>query len=78
MTNIDLASLPRLSSPAEHRADLGAAVAATPRPEARVSGLERLAAAMRWLDDSWIGDAIGTALTFAAGYGLILVALVLS
>ena len=71
-------SLAQASSPAGHRADLGAAIAATARPKARVSRWARLAAAMRRLDDSAVGDAIGTALTFAAGYGLILVALVLS
>ena len=73
-----MSSLPRPSSPAGPRADLGAAGAATPRPEARVSRWAHLAGAMRRLDDSAVGDAVGTALTFAAGYGLILVALVLS
>lgn len=69
------ASLPRFL-PAEHRADLGAAVAATPRPEARLS-LRRIIRAARALDDSTWGDALGALFVFVAGYGLILIAGVL-
>ncbi|KGJ23254.1 hypothetical protein [Paracoccus sanguinis] len=70
-------SLARRSS-AEDRADLGAAVAATPRPEARVSPGRRMVRAARALDDSWIGDALGAVCLFAGGYLLFVVAGVLS
>lgn len=74
------ASSPSLSrrSPAGDRADLGAAVAATPRPEARVSPGQRMVRAARALDDSWIGDALGAVCLFAGGYVLFVVAGVLS
>lgn len=78
MTNVDLASLARQSSPAERRANLGATGANAPGSEVTASRWRRVVAVMRAVDDSWIGDAIGTALIFATGYGLILVALVLS
>lgn len=69
-------SLPR-PLPAEHRADLGAAVAATPSPEARVSVWRRVVRAAQAFDDSWWGDALGALLLFVMIYGLWLIAAVL-
>lgn len=71
--SVSTASLPRFL-PTEHRADLGAAVAATPRPEARLSRGRRIIRAVRALDDSIWGDALGALFVFVAGYGLILIA----
>lgn len=70
-------SLPR-SLPTEHRADLGAAVAATPCPEARVSVWRRVVRAAQAFDDSWWGDALGALLLFVLAYGLFFIAGVLS
>lgn len=69
-------SLPR-RSPVEHRADLGAAVAAIPRPEARLSLWRRIIRAAQALDDSWWGDALGAVLLFVFCYGMFVIAGVL-
>ena len=61
-------SLPRQSCIAEHRADLGAAVAATPRPEARDSLRARVKRLNARLEDSWLGDLIGVICLFGIGY----------
>ena len=71
-------SLPRSSSPTEYRADLGAAVAATPRPEARDSLWARIVRCNAWLEDSWLGDLIGVICLFFIGYSLVICAWVLS
>lgn len=72
----DIPSLPR-RSPVEHRADLGAAVAAIPRPEARLSLWRRIIRAAQALDDSWWGDALGAVLLFVFCYGMFVIAGVL-
>lgn len=59
---------PRRSSPAETGADLGAAVAATPRPEARDSLWARVKRLNARLEDSWLGDLIGVICLFGIGY----------
>ncbi len=76
--NLSTESLPQSSFPTEHRADLGAAVAATPRPEARISAWARV---KRWnarLEDSWIGDLIGAICLFVIGYAATIFLWVLS
>lgn len=78
MTYRSTESLPRSSFPTEHRADLGAVVAATPRPEARISAWARV---KRWnarLEDSWIGDLIGAICLFVIGYAATIFLWVLS
>lgn len=69
-------SLPR--STAGHRADLGAAVAAIPRPQARSTVLARVAAAAHRLDDSVLGDFLAALSLFGTGYILFFCAGVLS
>lgn len=73
--------IPSLARPlplAEHRADLGAAVAAVPRPEARISRVRRLRRTLARIEDSWVGDLVGVSCLAVTGYLLFALAGVLS
>lgn len=57
----DIESLPRLSSPTDHRAVPGLVVAATPRTGARDclrGAWGAIRAGGRWLEESWLGDLL--------------------
>ena len=67
----------RASSPSRRAGRPRAAVAAIPRPEARLSLWRRIVRAAQVLDDSWWGDALGAVLLAIFCYAMFVIAGVL-